>query len=665
MKFSKSSRINVALYHLGIYSYRDILFYLPKKYDDFSPSDEEKLLDKSRVVLVGRILKGLATYHYHKASLVQFSFLTQKMNVFYIKAWNRPYLSTSLNSEDYFTLVGNFDKSKNVVNLISINKGIQAKEGLVKPVYSLPKSLDNFEFVRLVNKAFKEIKKEDIKDLVPAYFKKKYHLIDKYDALFLAHFPKNKDDVKASYRHLKYEECLLFSLKMLLVKEANNAIIKENNQPVDQSKIKNFIEDLPYKLTKDQLISLKEIIHDMDLDKAMYRLLEGDVGSGKTLVSALSLFANYTRHKVGALMAPTEALAKQHYLTLTALFKNSDVRIGLLLGSTPLKERSLIRQALLDEKIDILVGTHALFSKDINYSSLGLVIIDEQHKFGVNQRHLLSMKGDNCDLLMLSATPIPRSLALTIYGDLDVSTLFTFPYLKKDVETIIVSSNNRLIDQYISSSIACNGRIYIIAPRIENVDEVISVEKLYEKFKQKYPTKVSLLHGKLSEDDKNFALDDFRQGITPILVSTSVIEVGIDVKEADLMIVYEPTFFGLASLHQLRGRIGRNGQKAHFLMVYDGDDIDDLNKLNVLVNSNDGFKISEEDLRYRGPGEFNGLKQSGLVSFMFASILNDYKMFVISKEDAKFILKNRNEYDFKSILNKAKALTEEEDIYRA
>ena len=665
MKFSKSSRINVALYHLGIYSYRDFLFYLPKKYDDYSPSNEEDILYKSRVVLIGRVLKGLTTHHYHKASLVQFSFLTKKMNVFYVNAWNRPYLSSSLNNDDYFTLVGNYDKNKNIINLISINKGMQAKEGLVKPVYSLPKSLDNFEFSRLVNKAFKEVNKEDIREIVPNYFKKKYRLIDKYDALFKAHYPSSKDDVKESYRHLKYEECLLFSLKILLVKEENNCLIKENNHLVDRTKIKNFIEDLPYKLTKDQLNSLKEILHDMDLDKAMYRLLEGDVGSGKTLVCALSLFANYTRNKVGVFMAPTEALAKQHYLTLHSLFKDSHLRIELLLGSTPLKDRSLIRQALLNEEIDILVGTHALFSKDINYSSLGLVIIDEQHKFGVNQRHLLATKGENCDLLMLSATPIPRSLALTIYGDLDVSTLFSFPYLVKDVETKIISSNDHLINQYIKSSLSNNGRVYIIAPRIENDDEHFSVERLYEIYQNKYPSKVSLLHGKLSEDDKNFALEDFRQGMTPILVSTSVIEVGIDIKEADLMIVYEPTFFGLASLHQLRGRIGRNGQKSHFLMIYDGDDFDDIKKLNVLVESNDGFKISEEDLKYRGPGEFNGLKQSGLVSFMFANILSDYKMFVVSKEDAKFILNNRDENGFKDILNKAKASTKEEDIYRA
>lgn len=660
MKFSKSSRINLALYRMGLFSYYDVVLYLPKRYENFALSDELKIADNERLVIYGRLIGSATLLRFKKISITKFIILSSRGNFYYVNAWNRPYLAKNLVPNENYTVVGNLDKTKNILNLITIVKGQISPDKEIKPIYTLPRLIEQHEFLKIEEKAIANLTKEDIPNIVPNFYIDKYRLIDKYDAIKNAHFPTSYSSIKESHRHLKYEECLLFSLKSLLIREETKAIFKHDNVLIDKSKIEKFIGDLPYILTDDQKNAVGEIIDDMNLETSMYRLLQGDVGSGKTLVSLIALYANYLRGNQGAIMAPTEALAKQHYAYIAKLLQDKNIKVALLLGSSTLKERSAVRKALYNGEIDIIIGTHVLFSKDIDYNSLGLVIIDEQHKFGVNQRHLLANKGESSDLLMLSATPIPRSLALTIYGDLDVSTLLSFPFAKKDVETLIVANDTKKIDSMIKNALANNGRVYVIAPRIEGIDDELSVSKLFDIYAKKYPLKVALLHGKLDEDDKNFALTDFKNGEKPILVSTSVVEVGIDIKEANLMLVYEPSFFGLASLHQLRGRIGRNGQKAYFVMVADELDEDETNKLNVLVQTNDGFKIAEEDLKRRGPGELIGKRQSGLVDFAYVNIINDYKMFVISREDAKYILKNRNYADFLKIIEQAKKSIDED-----
>jgi ATP-dependent DNA helicase RecG len=354
-------------------------------------------------------------------------------------------------------------------------------------------------------------------------------------------------------------------------------------------------------------------------------------------------------------MAPTDALARQHFKTFRELFKDTPMRIALLLGSTPKKERFQINMGLINHKIDLVIGTHALFSEDVNFSSLGLAVIDEQHRFGVNQRLLLASKGEHADLLLMSATPIPRTLALTLYGDLDVSTLSEFPFRQRNIVTKIVAMNDGLIDKTIKAALAQDKRIYIVAPVIDFSGRgLVSVEELFKHYEKAYPGQVSLLHGQMSIEDKTYALSDFVSGKTPIIVSTSVIEVGIDVKEASTMVIYAPTSFGLASLHQLRGRIGRDGQEATCLLVYDGDDEDEKDKLNVLVQSNDGFFIAEEDLRRRGPGELSGFRQSGIASFEFVNLIDDFKMFEAARNDAKDLLANEKAITNRAIINRAK-----------
>ena len=648
---------------MGIYSYKDVVLHLPRKYEDLHPTHENNLKDKERIVFVGNVVGSATTRRFGHMAVTRFAFVTKAKNVFYVEAWNRPYLSKILASDELFTLIGNFDLKKNKINLINITKGEVSDGKFIKPIYSLPSDIDNYEYVRLVKKAFDELHQEDIKNEIPAYYMKKYRLDNKLDALKYVHNPIDQKEIYRGLRVLKYEECLLFSLKTQMIRNINKELVHRERINIDKNKVDEFISKLPYELTKSQVDTVEEILSDLNKPSLMYRLLQGDVGTGKTLVAMIALYANYLRGEQGAFMAPTEALAKQHYRNFAKLLAPFGIKVTLLLGSTSIKDRSAIRKAMMNNDIDILVGTHALFSKDISYASLGLAIIDEQHKFGVNQRLLLTSKGENADLLLMSATPIPRTLALTLYGDLDVSTLTDFPFKERKITTKIVRDEDAKIFAEIKDSLENNKRVFIVAPQIIERDEKqISVEKLFAKFLLKFPGKVALLHGKLDQDDKNFALQDFVSGESPILISTSVIEVGIDVGNADLMIIYEPTHFGLASLHQLRGRIGRDGKDAKCLLVTNSTDEEELDKLSVLVNSNDGFYIAEEDLRRRGPGELGGVRQSGIANFLYVNLVDDFRMFEAARDDANFILKNEDQIGFRHIINMAKKQIDESNF---
>lgn len=362
-------------------------------------------------------------------------------------------------------------------------------------------------------------------------------------------------------------------------------------------------------------------------------------------------------------MAPTDALARQHYANALKIFKNTKIKIALLLGSTSPATKKQIKEDLIDGYLDIVIGTHSLFTKDTSYSSLGLVIIDEQHRFGVNQRIALASKGDHADLLMMSATPIPRSLALTIFGDLDISTLYSFPHKKRDVVTRIFSSESDKIFGAVDYALKNDKQVYVIAPLIDfSEDGRFSTEQLYEKFAVKYPNKVAMLHGKMKQDEKEEILKNFYEGNVKILVSTQVVEVGIDVKNANTMIIYDATHFGLASLHQLRGRIGRDGSKSYCLLITDDEN---AKKLNILTKSEDGFKIAEEDMRQRGPGELSGIRQSGIPDFSYLNIIDDYKIFVVAREDAKEILNNRDNKNYQWIIKRVNYLISDEKVKKA
>lgn len=652
-KPSTSSKINDALQRMELFSYVDVLHHLPRSYDNFAPTQEGNLTHKQRLVVAGKLV-GLPVYaRHHRVTSVIFNFMSKTNHFYRVIAFNRPYLMKMLNSEDTYTLVATFNEQSREVNLLNIVKGEMSSDQYLKPIYSLPNDIENYTFIRLVQKAFKQTESL-ILDVLPASLSKKYQFLSHRDALLKIHQPIHQEDIYQGLRVLKYEECLLFSLKTLLIRAQNKVLDKGTKAPIDLLKINELVAQWPYKLTKSQLTAVRECILDMNKPSLMYRLLQGDVGTGKTLVAILCLYANYLRGDQGALMAPTDTLARQHYQTVSKLLAPLGIRIGLLVGGLTSKEKEQIKDRLFERKIDILIGTHALFSEDVAYPSLGLTIIDEQHRFGVNQRLLLASKGERADLLLMSATPIPRTLALTVYGDLDVSTLTDFPFNERLVKTEILSSDSRKIDNLIAYTIAQNRRVYVIAPLIEGGEETaFSVTELNETYHKKYPQLVSYLHGGMSYKEKEEALVKFKHGETPILISTTVIEVGVDVKEASLMIIYDATHFGLAQLHQLRGRIGRDGTPATCLLISDATE-EENEKLAILVSSNDGFKIAEEDLRLRGPGEMSGLKQSGLPDFSYVNLINDFKMFEYARKDAELMLQNVDHPDYITLIAKAK-----------
>ena len=663
-KLTHSPRLNSLLYQMGIYSFYDVLNHLPRRYDDYSLTNERGLEDKERVTIYAKAINNVSlAKSFKKISISSFDVLTDKGTYFKVIAYNRPYLIKMIKVEDYYTIIGVFDKKKNVINLINIVSGKIAKNKAIRPLYTLPRDFANKDYINLVNKSLNELKGK-IYSLVPYSLMNKYRLINKEEALKFAHQPRSYNDIHQSLRYLKYEEALCFSLKNQLINESNKSLSKIKKEPIGLESCTPFISSLPYELTEDQIVASKEIIEDMNQSSLMYRLLQGDVGTGKTLVSFIALYANYVRGDQGALMAPTEVLARQHYENAKKLFKDTKIKIALLVGSTPISEKKEIYRDIEDGYYDIIIGTHALFTKSVVYSSLGLVIIDEQHRFGVNQRKALMNKGDHADLLMMSATPIPRSLALSIYGDLSISTLYKFPNIKRDVVTRIISSEDEKIMEIVGKYIDNGRKAYVVAPLIEFSEEgKYSAEKLYARFVLKFGAKVGLLHGKMKQEEKEKVLNDFVFGDIDILVSTQVIEVGIDVKNASCMVIYDANSFGLASLHQLRGRIGRDGFKSICLLAI--SDMSEKDKLEILVRSNDGFEIAEKDLSIRGPGELVGLKQSGIPDFRYLNLIDDIKIFIAARDDAKMIIKNRDNKEYSYLINYILKQIEEDDFIKA
>lgn len=654
MSLSKSSRINEALQHIDIKNFLDVIFHLPRTYDDFTITKEPVVGDKARVVFFGSIVSIPRIIRVNKLTIVSFSFLSTSGYTYRVSAFNRPYLVNTIKYGQEMTLVGILDKTKREINLSKIVNGQLPENKRLQSVYSLPNSLQNFEFIKLVEKAFKFYENQ-LDDVVPQNLRIKYHLLARYEALRRVHFPQNFQDVNLGLRTLKYEEALLFQTQNLLIRQQNKTLIRQKKQQIDLKVVNHFIASLPYKLTTDQIEAVREIGLDMNQEALMYRLLQGDVGTGKTLVAFISLYINYLRGSQGALMVPTDILARQHYESALTLFKHTSVRIGLLVGALKEKEKNDIKARLQRGDIDLIIGTHALFTTDVDYAELGLVIIDEQHRFGVDQRQQLLKKGDKADLLLMSATPIPRSLALTLYGDLDLTTLKQFPFAKRHVDTRVISPNQEEINQHIDAFLHRGKQVFIVAPRIEG-DEETSVETLFKKYQKQYGSLVGLVHGRLLPEEKELAFADFKSGKTPILVATSVIEVGVDVKSAGLLLIYSPMSFGLSALHQLRGRIGRDGKEALCLLISEEEDSE---KLKVLETLNDGFKIAEADLALRGPGEVIGVKQSGIPNFTCLNLISDIKIFQTAREDAlKLISRHQTADEINLIslaLNKIKA----------
>ena len=626
----------------GIMTTNDLISYYPFRYDVIKRSNIDELIQDDKIIIDGIVESKPSIFFFNKKmNKMSFKFNTGKylMNVV---IFNRGFLKSKIEVGVNLTLIGKYDKIHNTIVASDIRFSKLPNVPVIEPIYHSFGGFSSNQIRGYIN----NIQNYEIVEYIPEYLKEKYKLIEKEKAVKNIHNPQNELELKKSMAYLKYEELFLFMLKMNSLKRNKKNKIGLS-RIVDKKLVIDFINSLPFELTLDQKDCVDKIYDDLTSKNRMNRLVQGDVGSGKTIVAIIALYINYLSGYQGALMAPTEVLANQHYINLKNIFKNYNINIELLTGSIKSKEKKEIYKKLENKEIDIIIGTHALISEDVKYNNLGLVITDEQHRFGVNQRSNLKNKGITPDILYLSATPIPRTYALTIYGDMDVSSIKTMPNGRKEIITHL-KSNNEIKDvlELMYQEIKNKHQIYVIAPLIEESDKIDleNVNKLEEKMTSAFGKicKIGVMHGKMEKEEKDKVMQNFKNGDITILISTTVIEVGVDVKNATMITIFDAYRFGLSQLHQLRGRVGRNDLQSYCVLISDKE----AERLNIMTKTTDGFKISEEDFKLRGSGDLFGIRQSGDMNFKLADLRNDFNILLKAKEDTLELLESNtiNEY---------------------
>ena len=617
---------------LNIQTVLDLITYYPVRYDILTRSDFDHLDEDMKVIVDGKV-ESIPLVIRIKTGLNKMNFrLATSDRIFGVSIFNRAFLKQHLGIGTSVIVIGKYDKVKNVITASDIKLGELSTTPKIEPVYHLTSGLTNKNISTYINMAMLQIGK-NVVDYIPDYLTEKYNFPSKKMALNIIHNPSSIEKLKEAKIRLKYEELFEFMFKINYLKKENT---KANGikRKILKKDLESIVKILPFKLTNDQKNVLEEIRQDLNSEKRMNRLLQGDVGSGKTIVSIIAMYLNYLSGYQSALMVPTEILANQHFQNITNLLKDL-VKVELLTGSTPKKEKTRIYDELQSGEIGIIVGTHALIQSDVCYKNLGLVVTDEQHRFGVNQRENLKNKGLSPDVLYMSATPIPRTYALTIYGDMDVSVIKELPKGRQEVETILKKTSEiKDVLELMYKELKANHQIYVIAPLIEDNDSnnLTSVNELKNKmndaFGKKY--KIDIVHGKMASASKDEIMTRFSQGEIDILISTTVIEVGIDVKNASQIVIFDANRFGLSTLHQLRGRVGRGTIKSSCILISDQD----TKRLEILKTTTDGFKLSEEDFKLRGSGDLFGTKQSGDMTFKIANIREDYKILLQANKDS-------------------------------
>ena len=527
------------------------------------------------------------------------------------------------------------------IEILNTNEESFNFSGKIMPLYSLSESFSNLSFIKLIKKVI--IYSKQYPDLLNQKQLNSLSLVSKSDSLINIHLPINQNALIESKKRLVFDELFLLQMKFLLRKRKNNKKLTIQKSIKKNFLLKDFLNKVPFQLTKSQEKVLDEIKSDLSDLTPMSRLLQGDVGSGKTIIAIASLLIELEKDQQGALMVPTEVLASQHYKNLIQFLNPLLVSVELLTGNTPQKKRKEILTNLKNGMVDILVGTHALFEDKVVFNSLGMVVIDEQHRFGVTQRNRLLNKGDNTNLLSMTATPIPRTLALSLYGDLDISQITELPPGRVPITTKIISEEelNKLFKR-VENEIDNGKQAYVILPLIEDSEKMnlSSAKKIFKYLSEEIflKNKVGLLHGKLNSEEKNNVINSFVNNEVNILVSTTVIEVGIDVPNASIMIIYNSERFGLSQLHQLRGRVGRGSHKSFCYLVTSENNGLENKRLSVLEKSNDGFYIAEKDLELRGPGQLLGYKQSGLPDFVLDNLPNNKVLIEKAREEAQRVI---------------------------
>ena len=632
---------------LSLETVDDILNYYPFRYEEYSEVKYSDFVIGGNVCFKGELISYPSTFRKGRLSTTRFKVLYEE-EVINVTIFNRPWIS-NVKTNEYVTIVGKYMGNNKVTASNYFTKDVI---GEIIPYYPLREGINQNDIKKLIEFTIKKIG-NDLKDDVPIELLEKHHLIDRYTAINNIHNPKDRDLLRKSISRLKYEEFLRFYLALEILKGNTTQVLKKAKE-FSLTDIDKFINSFPFVLTKDQKVTVDDIIKDLKSEKVMYRLIQGDVGSGKTAVATVGLYANYLAGYQGALMAPTEILAKQHYEALKKQLEPFGVKVGVLYSAAD-NERK-IKDAIRNNDYDVIVGTHALFSEDVEYNNLGLVIADEQHRFGVKQRQALKEKGNNVDFILMSATPIPRTLASSIYGDMDVSTIESMPEGRKGCKTFLIKKNSIVdIMDDIRETLNEGRQIYIIAAAIDKSENYNAkdVNGLYNALCKEFePYKVGLMHGKLSSQEKDDIMNRFNNNEFQILISTTVVEVGVNVLNATMMIIYDADKFGLSQLHQLRGRVQRSSYEGKCYLLTGNKDEDVLKRLNILCKTNDGFEISYEDLKLRGPGDILGTRQSGVPAFILGNLIEDTKFIDAARKDAHEIINNLENNDYKNYYDK-------------
>ena len=609
---------------LGIETVEDLLLYFPFRYEDFKSKNVLDLEDGEKAVVSGIVATPANVQYYgYKRNRLRFT-IKQGELVLAVSFFNQPYLADKIELGQTVAVFGKWDKAKGALTGMKL---LAQVEDDLQPVYRLSQGVSQSALVKVIKTAFEAGLDQLLEENLPQILMDKYHLLSRRQAVRAMHFPKDLEEYKQALRRVKFEELLFFQLQLQVLKEENRSVGQGIVLDWDKKKLKALQAKLPFTLTEAQERSLNEILADMRSPYHMNRLLQGDVGSGKTVVAGLAMYAAVTAGKQAALMVPTEILAEQHLQSLTSLFPS--LRILLLTGSLKAAERRERLELVQTGQVDLIVGTHALIQEGVHFHDLGLVIIDEQHRFGVAQRRILREKGQNPDVLMMTATPIPRTLAITAFGDMDVSIIDQMPAGRKEIITRWVKHQQlNLVLDWLVKEIQKGSQAYVISPLIEesealDLKNAIALEKeLIAYFGDR--ARIALLHGKMKGEEKEAIMLAFKQGEIDLLVSTTVIEVGVNVPNATVMIIMDADRFGLSQLHQLRGRVGRGDKQSYAVLVANPKTESGKRRMKIMTETTNGFVLAEEDLKLRGSGEIFGTRQSGIPEFQVANLIEDY-----------------------------------------
>ncbi len=623
------------LNNLGIYSAEDLIRNYPYRFLIFAKRDINNPKYYDEFVSDG-IVESMPTLNFFRGKMNRLTFRCNVQNkIVKVVIFNRAFLKQNIIIGKEVTIIGKYDPKKETIVATNIRLGNLNKVE-IEPVYHLCKGITSKQMNAFIKKALSVVKENNN---IPKELISKYNLMSEDEAIRIIHNPKDEESLKTALKTLKYEEIFTYMKNIKLLKIKNEVHKDVYKKEISLNMVNDFINSLPFKLTSDQEKIVFKMLDEICGDTLMNRLLQGDVGSGKTIVAFIISYALYTGGYQTSFMAPTEVLARQHYKNACDLFKDTNFKVGLLTGKMTLKEKRKVYEKIEKNEIDMLIGTHALISDKVVWNNLGFVITDEQHRFGVNQRQTLKNKGLNVEVLMMSATPIPRTYALTIYGDTDTSSIKTKPSGRIPVITKVKKEDEiKDVLEGIYKALKNQNQVYVIAPMIEENDDsnYANVYDLKRKFNLAFKNyNVEVLHGKMTNEEKEKVMDEYAKGNIDILISTTVIEVGVDVKNATVMVIFDADRFGLSTLHQLRGRVGRNSLQSYCYLISDKD----TKRLKIMEEENDGYKISEADFKLRGQGDLFGSRQSGTLSFKLSDVRKDYDLLVKVRDDVNELVK--------------------------